>query len=152
MKKLTARQVEVMDALIRLGDRKLVARELQIERNTVDGILRNAVARMGVRNRLQAVLKYDRERRSVITSTPGVATGQSTRWCPECRSSGVVGIEQDVCPTCDGTGKVAASGVTPRHPRCGYPYCGCVGECFVASQPGAAAGVLEPKQTDGGTR
>lgn len=44
MKKLTARQVEVMDALIRLGDRKLVARELQIERNTVDGILRVAGA------------------------------------------------------------------------------------------------------------
>ena len=84
MKKLTARQVEVMDALIRLGDRKLVARELQIERNTVDSILRNAVARMGVRNRLQAVLKYDRERRPVIISTHGVATGQSTRWCPEC--------------------------------------------------------------------
>lgn len=31
-----------------------------------------------------------------------------TRWCPECRSAGVVGIEQDVCPTCDGTGKIAA--------------------------------------------
>ena len=74
MKKLTARQVEVMDALIRLGDRKLVARELQIERNTVDGILRNAVARLGVRNRLQAVLKYDRQRRPVITNAPGVAT------------------------------------------------------------------------------
>lgn len=69
---LTPRQAEVMDALIRLGDRKLVARELQIERNTVDGILRNAVARLGVRNRLQAVLKYDRQRRPVITNTPGV--------------------------------------------------------------------------------
>lgn len=69
---LTPRQAEVMDALIRLGDRKLVARELQIERNTVDGILRNAVARLGVRNRLQAVLKYDRARRPVITSAAGV--------------------------------------------------------------------------------
>lgn len=69
MKKLpttvTPRQAEVLDALIRLGDRKLVARELQIERNTVDGILRN---------RLQAVLKYDRERRPVITN-PASMTG-----------------------------------------------------------------------------
>jgi len=21
------------------------------------------------------------------------------------------------------------------HPKCGYPYCACVGECFAASQP-----------------
>ena len=65
---LTPRQAEVMDALIRLGDRKLVARELQIERNTVDGILRNAVARLGVRNRLQAVVKA-----SALTAPPAPA-------------------------------------------------------------------------------
>ena len=41
----------------------------------------------------------------------GVRVDAPTRWCPECRSAGVVGIEQDVCPTCDGTGKVAAAGV-----------------------------------------
>ena len=35
----------------------------------------------------------------------------------------------------------AADGVATRHPRCGYPYCACVGQCFAASQPGAAAGV-----------
>lgn len=35
------------------------------------------------------------------------ATFTPTRWCPECRSAGVVGIEQDVCPTCKGAGKVA---------------------------------------------
>ena len=46
----------------------------------------------------------------------------SVKWCPECRSAGVVGIEQDVCPTCNGTGRVPA-GVTvaseqafPAHP------------------------------------
>ncbi len=22
-----------------------------------------------------------------------------------------------------------------RHPKCGHPYCACVGECFAASQP-----------------
>lgn len=32
-------------------------------------------------------------------------------------------------------------GVAERDPRCGYPYCGCVAECFAASQPGAADGV-----------
>jgi DnaJ-class molecular chaperone len=41
----------------------------------------------------------------------GVTVDAPTRWCPECRSAGVVGIEQDVCPTCDGTGRVAAPGV-----------------------------------------
>lgn len=28
------------------------------------------------------------------------------------------------------------------HPRCGYPHCACVGQCFVASQPGSY-GALE---------
>lgn len=42
----------------------------------------------------------------------GVDVPAPARWCPECRSAGVVGIEQDVCPTCDGTGKIA-SGVAP---------------------------------------
>ena len=37
--------------------------------------------------------------------------------------------------------KPADVGVTTRHPRCGYPYCACVGECFAASQPGVTAGV-----------
>ena len=37
------------------------------------------------------------------------------------------------------------AGVATRHPRCGYPYCACVGECFAASQPGVTAGVA----TDG---
>ena len=32
--------------------------------------------------------------------------------------------------------------VATRHPRCGYPYCACVGQCFAASQPGVAPGVL----------
>jgi hypothetical protein len=31
-----------------------------------------------------------------------------------------------------------AAGVAERDPRCGYPYCACVGQCFAASQPGAA--------------
>ena len=41
----------------------------------------------------------------------GVPAPAATRWCPECRSAGVVGIEQDICPTCDGDGKLAADGV-----------------------------------------
>lgn len=45
----------------------------------------------------------------------GVPASAPTRWCPECRSAGVVGIEQDVCPTCDGTGKVAPGVATARH-------------------------------------
>ena len=36
----------------------------------------------------------------------------------------------------------ATRGVATRHPRCGYPYCACVGQCFAASQPGAATGVM----------
>lgn len=39
------------------------------------------------------------------------------KWCPECRSAGVVGIEQDVCPTCDGTGKVASRVGVPQTPK-----------------------------------
>ena len=34
-----------------------------------------------------------------------------------------------------------AAVLAERHPRCGYPYCACVGQCFAASQPGAADGV-----------
>lgn len=37
-------------------------------------------------------------------------------------------------------------GVATRHPRCGYPYCACVGECFAASQPGVTAGVTPPTE------
>jgi hypothetical protein len=39
------------------------------------------------------------------------------------------------------TSRTPAPGVAERHPRCGYPYCACVGQCFAASQPGAADGV-----------
>ena len=47
---------------------------------------------------------------------------------------------------CDRENGVRPNGVATRHPRCGYPYCACVGECFAASQPGVTAGVA----TDGG--
>lgn len=56
-----------------------------------------------------------------LTPAAGVDVPAPARWCPECRSAGVVGIEQDVCPTCDGTGKVAAIGVAPTAPPGGYP-------------------------------
>ena len=42
-----------------------------------------------------------------------------------------------------------AAGVATRHPRCGYPYCACVGECFAASQPGGAHGVAPAAPTSG---
>ena len=42
---------------------------------------------------------------------------------------------------CDRENGVRPDGVATRHPRCGYPYCACVGECFAASQPGVTAGV-----------
>jgi hypothetical protein len=34
---------------------------------------------------------------------------------------------------------MTASDATQRHPKCGYPYCACVGQCFAASQPGFAS-------------
>lgn len=40
------------------------------------------------------------------------------------------------------------AGVAERHPRCGYPYCACVGECFAASQPGVTAGVAPAQQAN----
>lgn len=55
----------------------------------------------------------DAHREGVKARAAGVP--EAFKWCPECRSAGVVGIEQDVCPTCDGTGKVAA-GVEGRKP------------------------------------
>lgn len=61
---------------------------------------------------------------------------------------GQIGDEQDVTlwaplPVAPGAqvAQEGAAGVATRHPRCGYPYCACVGQCFAASQPGAADGV-----------
>jgi len=76
---LTRRQGEVLDALVRLGSSKLVARELQIEKSTVDGIVRTACARLGVRTRLQAVLAWDRSRRPVQTAAPITQIPQTTQ-------------------------------------------------------------------------
>jgi DNA-binding NarL/FixJ family response regulator len=57
---LTHRQCEVMEALTRHGDSKLVARELDVDSKTIDWTIREAVKRMGARNRIQAVVRFDR--------------------------------------------------------------------------------------------
>lgn len=57
--------------------------------------------------------------------------------------------ETDVQPNrgpCCAVPEETTPGVATRHPRCGYPYCACVGQCFAASQPGAAAGVEGTKE------
>lgn len=65
---------------------------------------------VGEREERQPALPRDLDR--TVPRSEGVSAGMAAsdapvRWCPECRSAGVVGIEQDVCPTCDGTGRVA---------------------------------------------
>lgn len=66
--------------------------------------------------KLDDALKLDEMKLLLEHNASGVqGTPAPTRWCPECRSAGVVGIEQDVCPTCDGTGKVPAGVVEARH-------------------------------------
>ena len=59
----------------------------------------------------------------------GSLGGDSCRFCGWAAGVARNDNEQDVAD------------VAERHPRCGYPYCACVGQCFAASQPGAAAGV-----------
>ena len=75
---------------------------------------------------------------------PGVPEHCGTHECKAAQSDGVLCANGE----CDRENGVRPDGVTTRHPRCGYPYCACVGECFVASQPGGAAGVA----TDGGAK
>lgn len=57
---LTHRQCEVMESLVRLGDSKMVASELDVTYRVIDESVRCIVRRMGVRNRILAVLKWDR--------------------------------------------------------------------------------------------
>lgn len=64
----------------------------------------------------------------------------AVKWCPECRSAGVVGIEQDVCPTCNGTGKVADGVAMPWKPP---PYPATPTEREALAKRRAALGVKE---------
>jgi hypothetical protein len=90
-------RLHIHSAIDMLGDYEATARE-----HGNDSIAAGASA---TRHMLEKLFRFLPER-----IARGVAVPAPTRWCPECRSAGVVGIEQDVCPTCDGTGKVAARG------------------------------------------
>lgn len=57
---LTARQVQVLEAMARHGTRKLVARELNVGLQTVDTHLAKAYRAMNKPNKLMAVLAFDR--------------------------------------------------------------------------------------------
>ena len=89
-----------------------------------DGTQKAAAERMGVSQQyLSDVLNENREPGALILDALGLERVVSYRVAHG-------------APEPDDT-----AGVATRHPRCGYPYCACVGECFAASQPGVTAGV-----------
>lgn len=57
---LTHRQCEVMESLVVLGETRLVAQDLGITKETVDWHILAACKRIGASNRIQAVVKWDR--------------------------------------------------------------------------------------------
>jgi DNA-binding CsgD family transcriptional regulator len=57
---LTHRQVEAVQALVRLGNEKLVAHELGVTRLSVNRLIREAQRSLGVRSRVHLALKWDR--------------------------------------------------------------------------------------------
>lgn len=59
---MTAREVQVLEMLVRTGSSKVVAAELEISPKTVSELFRRAMERMNARTRLLAVLKFDRWR------------------------------------------------------------------------------------------
>ena len=60
---LTPSEARVMDSLASIGNRKLVARALNIQVNTVSDHIRSALLKMGVKTYGQALLLWDRARR-----------------------------------------------------------------------------------------
>lgn len=55
---LTARQAQVMDSFLRVGNPKLVARELGIAENTVRNLLAESCRRLQAANRVLAALTW----------------------------------------------------------------------------------------------
>jgi DNA-binding NarL/FixJ family response regulator len=65
---LTDRQLEVMQAMARLGCSKQVAYEQSINKKVVDEIIRRAMKKIGASNRIVAVLTLDRHLRAKTES------------------------------------------------------------------------------------
>jgi DNA-binding NarL/FixJ family response regulator len=63
--RLTARQCEAVSALVRIGCNRLIARELGLKKpDTVGLILHRACAKVGVSNRVQLAVEWDRWERA----------------------------------------------------------------------------------------
>jgi DNA-binding NarL/FixJ family response regulator len=60
---LTPRQTEILDALVEVGCNKLVARQLGVNVRTLETHMARAFARMQIKNRMVAVIAWDRYRR-----------------------------------------------------------------------------------------
>jgi DNA-binding NarL/FixJ family response regulator len=61
---ITPREQEVLDRLADLGCNKTVAKEMNLSIRTVEAHMGSALSRMGLRHRLQAVVWWDRWKRS----------------------------------------------------------------------------------------
>jgi DNA-binding CsgD family transcriptional regulator len=57
---LTGREQEVLCAIAQQGCSKLAARALDIETQTINAHMQNAMRKMGVRGQLRAVITWDR--------------------------------------------------------------------------------------------
>lgn len=60
--RLSPRQVEVMDTVCKVGCYKSTARSLDIETKTVEMIMNAITNKMGMDNRVQRILAWDRWR------------------------------------------------------------------------------------------
>jgi DNA-binding NarL/FixJ family response regulator len=67
---LTDRQVDAVSALVRLGEDKLVARELGVTVKCISTLLRQAQDTMAVRSRVHLALKWDRRMKEVGVQVP----------------------------------------------------------------------------------
>jgi len=117
-----------------------------------DGTQKAAAERLGVSQQyLSDVLNEAREpgplilaglgiERVVTYRTVGVTAIDGPRRGPVADGSQTPN-DAAAIPRAKAGSNTGTAGVAERHPRCGYPYCACVGECFAASQPAAAAGV-----------
>jgi DNA-binding NarL/FixJ family response regulator len=63
--RLTDRQAQVLDALVRLGCNKMIARELGLKKpDTVSMTIFRACEKIGAANRVQAAVAWDRWQRA----------------------------------------------------------------------------------------
>ena len=76
---LTPREIEVVEAYIRLGTRKAVAYELRLSPNTVRNYHSNIMRKLGVESITQACVAVDRQLRAVTWPEIERRTGPSDR-------------------------------------------------------------------------